>query len=154
MSKFISPSENIVIINKYYVSAIEGLGDDDVRLNKRKSLSSKRLRGFKRGKVGPKDGKDHIGGNYAAAVNVEMNLPKLLPEATNLDVGVFLDAGNVWGVDYDNSIQDSDKLRSSTGIVANYSSPIGPLSFIFSQNISKASTDETENFNFQLGTTF
>ena len=154
MSKFISPSENIVIINKYYISAIEGLGDDDVRLNKRKSLSSKRLRGFKRGKVGPKDGKDHIGGNYAAAVNVEMNLPKLLPEATNLDVGVFLDAGNVWGVDYDNSIQDSDKLRSSTGIVANYSSPIGPLSFIFSQNISKASTDETENFNFQLGTTF
>ena len=154
MSKFISPSENIVIINKYYISAIEGLGDDDVRLNKRKTLSSKRLRGFKRGKFGPKDGKDHIGGNYAAAVNVEMNLPKLLPEATNLDVGVFLDAGNVWGVDYDTSIQDSDKLRSSTGVVANYSSPIGPLSFIFSQNISKASTDETETFNFQLGTTF
>ena len=47
-----------------------------------------------------------------------------LPEATNLDVGVFLDAGNVWGVDYDNSIQDSDKLRSSTGIVANYSSQL------------------------------
>ena len=154
MSKFISPSENIVISNKYYLSAIEGLGDDDVRLNKRKSLSSKRLRGFKRGKVGPKDGKDHIGGNYAAAVNVEMNLPKLLPEATNLDVGVFIDAANIWGVDYDNSINDSDKLRSSTGIVANYSSPIGPLSFVFSQDLSKASTDETESFNFQLGTTF
>ena len=58
MSKFISPSENIVIINKYYVSAIEGLGDDDVRLNKRKSLSSKRLEDLK-GKVGPKDGKDY-----------------------------------------------------------------------------------------------
>ena len=154
MSKFISPSENIVISNKYYLSVIEGLGDDDVRLNKRKSLSSKRLRGFKRGKVGPKDGKDHIGGNYAAAVNVEMNLPKLLPEATNLDVGVFIDAANIWGVDYDNSINDSDKLRSSTGIVANYSSPIGPLSFVFSQDLSKASTDETESFNFQLGTTF
>ncbi len=154
MSKFISPSENIVISNKYYLSAIEGLGDDDVRLNKRKSLSSKRLRGFKRGKVGPKDGKDHIGGNYAAAVNVEMNLPKLLPEATNLDVGVFIDAANIWGVDYDNSIDESNKLRSSTGIVANYSSPIGPLSFVFSQDLSKASTDETESFNFQLGTTF
>ena len=93
-----------------------------------------------------------IGGNYAAAVNVEMNLPKLLPEATNLDVGVFLDAGNVWGVDYDNSIQDSDKLRSSTGIVANYSSPIGPLSFIF--QTSPKHQLMKRKLNFQLGTTF
>jgi outer membrane protein assembly factor BamA len=45
---------------------------------------------------------------------------------------VFLDFGNVWGVDYDDSIDDSNKIRSSTG-VANWSwiSPIGPLSFIF-----------------------
>ena len=59
-----------------------------------------------------------------------MNLPKLLPDSTNLDVGVFLDFENVWGVDYDDSIANS-KLRSSTGFVANYSSPIGPLSFTF-----------------------
>ena len=83
-----------------------------------------------------------------------MNLPKLLPDSTNLDVGVFLDFGNVWGVDYDSSLANSSKLRSSTGIVANYSSPIGPLSFTFSQDVSKAETDETESFNFNLGTTF
>ena len=65
-----------------------------------------------------------------------------------------MDAGNVWGVDYDKSINESNELRSSTGIIANYSSPIGPMSFIFSQNLSKASTDQTESFNFQLGTTF
>ena len=29
-----------------------------------------------------------------------------------------------------------------------------PLTFTFSQNLSKADTDETESFNFQLGTTF
>ena len=87
-------SENILVANKYYVSAIEGLNDDDVRLNKRNFLSSKRLRGFQRGKVGPKDDKDHVGGNYAAAVNFEMSLPKLLPDSTNLDVGLFLDLGN------------------------------------------------------------
>ena len=154
MSKYISFSENIVIANKYFLSGIEGLNDDDVRLNKRKNLSSKRLRGFKKGKVGPMDSKDHIGGNYAAAVNLEMNLPKLLPESTNFEIGVFLDAGNVWGVDYDKSINESNELRSSSGIIANYSSPIGPMSFVFSQNLSKASTDETESFNFQLGTTF
>jgi outer membrane protein insertion porin family len=154
LSKYISFSDNLVVANKYYLSTIDGLSNDDVRLNKRNSLSSKRLRGFQRGKVGPKDGQDHVGGNYAAAVNVEMNLPKLLPDSTNLDVGVFLDFGNVWGVDYDDSIDESNKIRSSTGIVANFASPIGPLSFIFSQDLSKADTDQTESFNFNLGTTF
>ena len=62
-----------------------------------------------------------------------MNLLKLLPESSNLDVGLFLDLGNVWGVDYDKSIDESNKIRSSAGLVANYSSPIGPLSFTFSQ---------------------
>ena len=154
MSNYLSFSENVVIANKYYLSTIDGLSNDDVRLNKRKNLSTRRLRGFQKGKVGPKDGKDHVGGNYAAAVNIEMNLPKLLPDSTNLDVGLFLDGGNVWGVDYDKSINESNKLRSSTGIIANYSSPIGPMSFIFAQDLSKAETDETESFNFQLGTTF
>jgi len=154
LSKYFSFSENLVLANKYYLSAINGLSDDDVRLNKRKSLSSKRLRGFQKGKIGPKDGKDHVGGNYAAAVNFEMNLPKLLPDSTNLDLGLFLDAGNVWGVDYDSSINDSNKIRSSTGVMANYSSPIGPLSFVFSRDLTKADTDQTESFNFQLGTTF
>ena len=62
------------------------------------------------------DGTDHVGGNYATAVNLEANLPKLLPEATNTDINLFLDFGNVWGVDYDSSIDDSNKIRSSTGI--------------------------------------
>ena len=83
-----------------------------------------------------------------------MNLPNLLPESTKTDVGLFLDLGNVWGVDYDKTIDDSNKLRSSAGITTNWLSPVGPMSFIFSQNISKASTDVTESFNFRLGTTF
>ena len=51
--------------------------------------------------IGPVDGQDHIGGNYAAALNLEANLPNLLPETTKTDISVFLDFGNVWGVDYD-----------------------------------------------------
>ena len=35
------------------------------------------------------DGGDHIGGNYATALNLEANLPNLLPESTNIDVGFF-----------------------------------------------------------------
>ena len=100
------------------------------------------------------DGKDHVGGNYAAAVNLEANLPNLLPDDTRTDIILFLDFGNVWGVDYDSSIDDSNKIRSSTGVAASWLSPIGPLSFVFSTNLSKADTDKTQSFNFNLGTTF
>ena len=105
-------------------------------------------------KIGPVDSDDYVGGNYAAAINFEANLPNLLPEKTNTDISLFLDFGNVWGVDYDSSIDDSNTIRSSTGIAASWLSPIGPMTFTLSQNLKKASTDKTESFNFNLGTTF
>ena len=104
--------------------------------------------------MGPKDGVDFVGGNYAVATNFEVSLPNLLPESTKTDVGVFLDFGNIWEVDYDESLDDSNKIRSTAGINASWISPVGPMSFVFSQNISKASTDVTESFAFNLGTTF
>ena len=58
------------------------------------------------------------------------------------------------GVDYDSTIDGSNRIRSSTGAAANWTSPLGPMTFILSTNLSKASTDETEGFNFNLGTTF
>ena len=154
LSSYKSVGENVIGASKLYLSSVNGLGDDDVRISKRRNLSSKRLRGFKRGKLGPKDGNDHIGGNYAAALNFEANLPKLLPEATKTDVGLFLDFGNVWGVDYDDSLDDASKIRSSAGAAASWMSPIGPMTFIISTNLSKHANDETESFNFNLGTTF
>ena len=117
-------------------------------------MPSTRLRGFKPNKIGPKDGTDYVGGNYAAAINIETNLPNLFPESTKTDVGLFLDVGNLWGVDYDSSIDESNKIRSSTGAMASWMSPIGPMNFTLSQNLSKANTDITESFNFNLGTTF
>ena len=63
---------------------------------------------------------------------------------------MFLDAGNVWGVDYSDTIDDSNKIRSTVGINTSWISPAGPLSFIFSKNITKASTDVDQSFNFRL----
>ena len=153
-SSYKTLTENVVGAGKFYLTTVHGLGGDDVRVSKRRSLSDKRLRGFKRGKVGPKDGNDHVGGNYAAAVNLEAALPNLLPETTKTDISLFVDFANVWGVDYDDSIDDSSKLRSSTGVTAGWMSPLGPMSFTFSNNLTKHSTDETESFNFTLGTSF
>ena len=120
----------------------------------KEKVKHKKVERFRKNKVGPVDGSDYVGGNYAAAINLETNLPNLLPEDTNTDVSLFLDFGNVWGVDYDSSIDDSNKIRSSTGVMASWMSPIGPMTFTLSQNLTKADTDQTETFNFNLGTTF
>ena len=139
---------------KFHASTITGLDDKDARLNKRINLSPRKLRGFEKGKVGPIDGEDFVGGNYAMASNFEVSLPNLLPESTKTDVGLFLDFGNIWEVDYDANINDSNKIRSSIGVSTQWLSPIGPMSFVFAQNLSKEKTDITEFFNFSLGTTF
>ena len=154
VSKYKSLNEDVIGVGKLFISTINGLGDDDVRLSKRKGLSSKRLRGFKRNRIGPVDNEDYIGGNYAASLNLEANLPTILPENTNADLGAFLDFGNVWGVDYDDTIDDSNKIRSSTGVIANWMSPIGPMNFVLAHDLSSADTDQTQRFSFNLGTTF
>ena len=153
-SKYKSFSSDLIGTFKLYAAAINGLNDKDVRISKRINLPSNNLRGFKAGKIGPKDGKDYVGGNYAMSSNFELSLPNFLPESTKTDVGLFLDFGNIWKIDYDETLDDSNKIRSSAGINTSWISPVGPMTFIFSQNISKASTDVTQSFNFRLGTTF
>ena len=59
-----------------------------------------------KGKVGPKDGTDYIGGNYASAINFEAALPNLLPESTETDISLFMDIANLWHVDYSSSVND------------------------------------------------
>ena len=88
------------------------------------------------------------------ASNFEINLPNILPESTKTDIGLFLDIGNLWGVDYDSSLDGSNQIRSTAGVNTQWLSPVGPMSFIFARNITKASTDVTQGFKFQLGTTF
>ena len=147
-------NEDIVGALKFSATAINGIGDEDVRVSQRLGLSTKKLRGFESGKVGPKDGNDFIGGNYSSSLNLEANFPNFFPEKSNADIGLFLDAGNVWGVDYSDTIDDSNKIRSTLGVNTSWLSPAGPLSFIFSKNLTKASTDVDQSFNFRLGTTF
>jgi len=72
----------------------------------------------------------------------------------SIDFKYFIDFGNVWGVDYSDAIDDSNKIRSSTGFTVDWFTPIGPLNFSLAQNLSKATTDKTESFQFNLGTTF
>ena len=138
----------------FYLKSANSITSDDVKLSERVFLPTNRLRGFERGKIGPKDGKDFIGGNYASSVNISSTLPQLLENSENVDVLFFMDAANVWGIDYDSSLDDNSKIRSSFGVGIDWLSPIGPMNFTLAQPISKADSDITESFRFNLGTTF
>ena len=138
----------------FFITAVNSIDNSDVRVSKRAKMPYNRLRGFEKDKVGPKDGTDYIGGNYVTSVNLSTNLPGILNTMENLDFSYFIDIGNVWGVDYDSSVDQSNYLRSSTGVGMDWLTPVGPLSFSLTQPISKKSTDKTETFRFNLGTTF
>ncbi len=146
--------ENNVSSFSLFLQTATSLSSDDIKLSERLIVPTKKLRGFERGKVGPKDGNDYIGGNHVTAINFTSTLPQIFPNAQNLDISLFLDAANIWGVDYDSSIDDASKIRSSIGIGIDWFTLIGPLNFSISETLSKADTDITESFRFNIGTTF
>ena len=152
--KYSSLYENNISTFSFFFESANSISGDDVKLTERLFIPSSKLRGFERGKVGPKDGNDFIGGNFATAVNVSSTLPILFQNVQNLDARIFMDAANIWGVDYDSSIDDSDKIRSSIGIGIDWFTIVGPVNFSFSESITKADTDISESFRFNIGTTF
>lgn len=152
-SYYNSLSKEYVLNFKGGLSSVNALNNKDVKLSDRKFLNQNKLRGFENFGIGPKDGKDHVGGNYSAYASVTSSVPNPLPEKWNADSYLFIDTGNVWGVDYDSS-KDSDKIRSSFGVSLDWTSPLGPLSFTLAETISSAAGDKEESFSFKIGSSF
>ena len=146
--------ENNITLFSLSLATAKSITNDDIKLSERLFIPSKRLRGFETGKIGPKDGDDFIGGNYRATFNAQTNIPSVFQNFQNLEAVVFFDAGSIWGVDYDSSLDDGGKLRSSIGIGIDWFTVVGPLNFTFSEVISKDDNDITQSFRFNLGTTF
>ena len=152
-SKYFTFLDDQVFAVNFLLKTANSISGEDIRVSKRIYIPSRRLRGFESGKVGPVDSGDFIGGNYSSILNLSTNLPKFLPEVQNLDFTLFLDAANLWGVDFDSTL-DNSKIRSSTGIAIDWYTPIGPLNFSFATPITKASSDVEQTFRFDIGTTF
>ncbi len=143
---------NVTSMNILLKSAVSP--DSDVKLSERLYIPSKDLRGFESGKIGPKDGDDFVGGNFATTINFTSTVPQLLQNVENMDFVVFFDAANLWGVDYSSALNDSGEIRSSVGLGIDWMTVIGPMSFSLAQPITKTSSDVTETFRFNIGTTF
>ena len=147
-------SDKNVLTFGFFAKTSNSLSDKNVKLSDRIYLPESKLRGFESGKVGPKDGADYIGGNYAASINIATSLSQILPSSQNTNFSIFFDAGNVWGIDYNSLLSDESKIRSSVGIALDFFTPVGPLNFSLSEPITKGKNDITESFRFNLGTTF
>lgn len=111
------------------------------------------VRGFEQSAIGPKtDDGDSLGGTRKLVANAEYFFP--MPGSgsdRSFRLSVFLDAGSVWA---DGDKIEFDDMRYSTGVAMAWSSPIGPLKFSLGYPLKKKSEDETQKFQFQIGTVF
>ena len=146
--------ENNVSTASLFLRSSTSLKNENVKLSERIFIPSNRLRGFERGKVGPKDGNDFVGGNYAGTLNFTSTIPQVLESSENMDFLVFFDVGNVWGVDYFDGADEGSEIRSATGVAIDWLTPIGPLNFTLATALTKSDNDKTETFRFNLGTSF
>ena len=145
--------ENNISSFSFLFKGASSLSGDDIKLSERMFIPGRKLRGFETGKIGPKDGSDFIGGNYVSTINATTSLPKILENVQNVDIVMFADAANIWGVDYDSSL-DKGGIRSSVGVGLDWLTPVGPLTFSLAKPITKESTDIEETFRFNIGTSF
>ena len=144
--------QNVSTIS-FLLKSSNSISGDNVKLSERLYIPGRRLRGFEAGKVGPKDGSDYVGGNYISTINATSTVPNILENVQNVDVVMFADFGNIWGVDYNSSLE-TDEIRSSVGVGIDWLTQIGPLTFSFARPLTQADSDVTETFRFNLGTSF
>ena len=111
------------------------------------------VRGFKENTLGPLDSNERpYGGNLKVVGNAELILP--VPFTKNVHsfrISTFLDVGNVYS---EHESFETDLLRYSAGVSAIWISPLGPLSFSFAKPLKKMKGEQTQFFQFNIGTTF
>jgi outer membrane protein insertion porin family len=109
------------------------------------------VRGWESQSLGPRDALGTpLGGNQRFNATAELLMP--LPGADRTFRGfVFSDTGWVWGPDQNPSFSD---LRYSVGVGVAWLSPVGPLRLAYARPMNAKPGDQTQNFQFQIGTGF
>ena len=114
------------------------------------------VRGFRNNSLGPEDNKtlDPRGGDVRAVAGVELVFPQPFMEKPPSSVrwSLFYDIGNVYLKDLGGF--EKEELRSSVGVSFIWLAPIGPLRFSWARPIETQPVDETEVFQFSIGSFF
>ncbi len=124
------------------------------------------VRGYRGNYLGPRDPEDSdrpMGGNARVLARAELLFPPT-PEAQSVRLQAFVDAGQVYDthLDYEESDAfpkgldriDLGEMRAAAGVGLVWMSPVGPLTFSFSEPLNATDDDQTETFQFSLGTAF
>jgi outer membrane protein insertion porin family len=101
-----------------------------------------------------------LGGTRRFVFNAEVLMPLYgfgLDKSVRL--GPFFDAGQVYGGDSGSTTagfttSDGGPIRTSVGLAAAWSSPMGPLKFSVAQPLNDQRGDKLQRFQFQMGQTF
>ena len=109
------------------------------------------VRGYTYNSLGPVDTNgEQIGGNVLVTGTAALQFPMPgVKETDQARLSLFTDAGQVYA---DNA--ELGDLRYSAGLALAWMTPIGPLSFTYASALNSESTDETEGFQFSIGSTF
>lgn len=108
------------------------------------------VRGYETSSIGPKDSAGNaLGGPTQLVFNSEYYFPfPGLEKDKSVRLSVFVDAGSV----SDNF--DFGEMRYSAGLAMSWFSPVGPIKISFGKALNKKEGDQTQPFQFSLGTTF
>ena len=111
------------------------------------------VRGYADNTLGPQDSEDDsFGGNFLTTAGIELYFPvPALIEASRFRLGIFADVGNVFA-DYDDF--EASELRASAGFEINLITGLGGVTLSFASPFNDDEDDETEPFQFELGTSF
>ncbi|HIM40869.1 MAG TPA: outer membrane protein assembly factor BamA [Methylophaga aminisulfidivorans] len=111
------------------------------------------VRGFQANTLGVKEDDEPLGGNLLVSGGAEVIFPVPFMKKTlkSFRLSAFTDFGNVYDVNQD---FDAGLLRYSAGLSAIWISPFGAMSFSIAAPLKKEDGDETEAFQFSLGSTF
>lgn len=147
--------ENLVFAPRFDVDWGGGYGDDaDLPFFQRYFAGGIRsVRGYESSSLGPEysDG-DPAGGDFRTVGSLEFVFPPPYdPESANTRLSVYYDFGTVFA---DADDFDPAEFRTSLGLSFNWRSPIGPLSFSYAQPLNNEPGDETQRFQFTIGTLF
>ncbi|EDA0863375.1 outer membrane protein assembly factor BamA [Campylobacter jejuni] len=136
------------LIYRYKASFYKVWDEGYLPINQRIYLGGIRsIRGFESRTVSPKNQwGDEVGGTIAFANSVELSFP--LIDRIKLRGSVFFDYGMIGRKNLD------EIKRMSTGIGIEWITPIGPLQLVFAKPLNDKKGDDTNSFEFNLGTRF
>ncbi len=111
------------------------------------------VRGFRTSSLGPRDPEDDrpTGGNLRLNASAEVMFPVPFVESDAVRLSTFVDAGQVY--DTKDSV-DLDEIRYSTGMAFTWMSPLGALTMSLAKPLNDERGDETDTFQFSLGSFF